>query len=301
MISVVIATCNRPHLCERIIKLINFQSLLPKEIIIVDSSDPENYLDITKFIESKINIQYFKTSIKSAAIQRNIALEKLSHKTSFLVILDDDVVIGQNYIKALVENFKRQSVVGVSGIAFNSKKGLQAHGVNLLKLLFFLDSRNPGVITLSGVNIPVHINNTNKAILSEWLIGCSVWRFNAIQKLRFQNNFFGQSLFEDVIFSMAARKKGELIVDTSVIFEHEESELQRPNQTDFYKMWIFNRYYVVLALDKNFTKYLAFHWTNFGKTIQVIFEILCFKNSSLSKLKGIGLGYKQLLKNVINQ
>lgn len=299
MISVVIATCNRPNLCKRLIKLICAQSVLPKEVIIVDSSDLDNRLDIKEVKKPNMHIRYIQTQIKSAAIQRNIAFENLSKKTEFIVVLDDDVVINSQYIQKLIDNFKDKAIVGVSGVAVNLKHEINRNKFKFIKKLFFFESDNSGVITLGGINIPILKNISNKVIQSEWLIGCSIWRYTAVKNIRYQSNFYGQSLFEDVIFSIKAREKGKLVVDTSIIFEHEESKLERPNQTNFYKMWIFNRYFVVLNLDESFTKYLAFHWTNLGKIFQVFFEMILLNKESFFKFVGICLGYLQLLRYMV--
>ena len=55
-------------------------------------------------------------------------------------------------------------------------------------------------------------------------------------------------LFEDVIFSLTAAKFGKLYVDCSLKLTHFESDLSRPNFSDFYQMWVFNRYFVIRLL-----------------------------------------------------
>ena len=128
------------------------------------------------------------------------------------------------------------------------------------------DLKYEGTITRGGINIPFKNLSVNSDLReSEWLIGCSVWRAAKIRQLRFNDKFLGQSLFEDVIFSLKAAKFGKLYVDCGLYITHYESNINRPNFFDFYKMWVFNRYSVVRLLKKKKFSNLAFHWTNFGK------------------------------------
>lgn len=301
MISVVLATRNRPKLCIRLIDLINSQTVLPKELLIVDSSNDENILNSTTIKKSKVKIRYIKSCIQSAAIQRNIALDNISVDTKYVVVLDDDVIINKNYIEVLIKHLQNNSVVGVSGIAYNSKKTKINNKIKILKNIFLLDSNKEGSITLGGVNVPITDHQKKELVQVEWLIGCSAWLFDAIKSTRYQKNFYGQSLFEDVIFSMQTAKKGKLVVDSSMIFDHEQSNLGRSNDLEFYKMWVFNRYFVILNMNGNFIKHFGFHWANFGKFIQLFFEFFTFKKNSLSKLKGFISGYQLLMRYIIKK
>ena len=169
--------------------------------------------------------------------------------------------------------------------------------LSILKRLFFLDSKHEGTITRGAINIPFKSLSSNSDLReSEWLIGCSVWDYNKISGVKFNDKFLGQSLFEDVIFSLRAAKFGRLYVDCSLHLTHFESDIARPDFSDFYQMWVFNRYYVIRLLkNKKFSR-LAFHWTNFGKLIQLIFIwILNPKKNSL-KLAGFFRGYFKLIR-----
>ena len=72
MLSIIIPTRNRPDLLKSCLKRILDNSILPSQIIIVDSSD---YNQRIKDTYSDTRIVYQTTEIKSAAIQRNIGME----------------------------------------------------------------------------------------------------------------------------------------------------------------------------------------------------------------------------------
>ncbi len=297
MISVIIPTLNRPTLLKDLLLNLENQVKKPNQIILVDASEPKHQINQKLFSAISIPIIYVKSDIKSAAIQRNIGLTFVPKDCEYLAFLDDDISINRDYFQIIVKHFNDEKIAGISGLAINPNTNSKILRLSLLKRLFFLDSKHEGTITPGGINIPFKTISTNSDLRkSEWLIGCSVWRYNKINDIKFNDKFLGQSLFEDVIFSLRAAKFGKLYVDCSLKLTHFESNLSRPNFSDFYQMWVFNRYFVIRLLkNKKFSR-IAFHWTNFGKLIQLIFIwILNPKKNSL-KLNGFFLGYLKLLR-----
>lgn len=302
MIVVLIATCNRPELLSKLIRNLDKQTLIPDRVIISDSSDQDKKIKKTEFQNHKFQVTYKQSKIKSAAIQRNFALGLASKKTKFIVILDDDVIPKTNYIEKIIKNFYDESIVGVSGIAVNRTSQSKNRLSLAVQKLFFLNSQKEGSITLGGINIPFSRiqRYEKKKIQADWLIGCSAWRYSAIKKLTF-TNFLGQSLFEDVIFSVNAAKIGKLVVDTSIRLDHIQSPIGRSNSIEFYRMWVFNRYLLIKILNKNPFRFVAFHWANFGKFLQIIVEIVCLKKHSFGKFQGFFKGYFELLRIVLKK
>jgi GT2 family glycosyltransferase len=302
LIVVLIATCNRPELLRQLIGNLDKQTLSPDIIIISDSSDSNKKIKASEFKNLKSQVIYTQSKIKSAAIQRNFALELVPRETKFIVILDDDVIPQTDYIDRIIKNFGNQTIVGVSGIAVNRNSQAKNKLSKVAQKLFLLDSQKEGSITLGGINVPFSKtqNFEQRQIQADWLIGCSAWRYSAIKKLRF-TNFLGQSLFEDVIFSVNASRIGKLIVDTSIQLDHIQSPTGRSNSIEFYRMWVFNRYLLVRNLNKNPMRYFAFHWANFGKFLQIITEIVCFKKNSFDMLRGFYNGYFEILKMILKK
>ena len=302
MIVVLIATCNRPELLSKLIRNLDKQTLIPDVVIISDSSDQDKKIKKTEFQNHKFQVNYKHYKIKSAAIQRNFALGLAPKGTKFIIILDDDVIPKSDYIEKIIKNFDDESIVGVSGIAVNRTSQSKNKFSITVQKLFFLDSQKEGSITLGGINIPFSRKQRyeKKKIQVDWLIGCSAWRYAAIKKLRF-TNFLGQSLFEDVIFSVNAARIGKLIVDISIQLDHIQSPIGRSNASEFYRMWVFNRYLLVRILNKNPLRFVAFHWANFGKFLQIIVEIVCLKKHSFGKFQGFFKGYFKLLKLVLKK
>jgi glycosyltransferase involved in cell wall biosynthesis len=264
--TIVIPTRNRPELLTRLVNNLVSSIDFQGNIVIVDSSDPGKESKELSFFQ---NVSYSHTNVKSAAIQRNIGIDAV-RDTEFLFFLDDDVIPPEDYFDEISKLFKDDEVVGVSGIAINSKQSGSRQPPNgilgLYLRVFQLDSKKDGKLLKSGVNIPVR-NSNDSRIQVDWLIGCSAWRFNMIDTTRFEEDFMGQSLGEDVIFSVRMRSKGTLITSGRIRLSHDESDIERPNRKDFWEMWVVNRSRIIRVAKFGFTGKIAFWWANLGQII----------------------------------
>jgi GT2 family glycosyltransferase len=292
MISVIIPTCNRSELLIGCLNAILDNSTKPNHIIVIDSSDINNRNKVD-YVSNTIEQEF--TDVRSAAKQRNLGLNKVPSNCDYVAFLDDDVLIPENYFSKLITSMEKNGYIGISGQAINienkfniKQKSKIQHSISRF---FLLDSTKNGVILKSGVNIPVKSENTN-TIETEWLIGCSVWNFPKIKDLRFEEDFLGQSLGEDVIFSLKASRSGKIAVDPTVILNHLESPIMRPNPQEFLRMWIRNRNRIVREMQPRPFKFLAYHWANFGKLLQII---LLPGSDKLLKIKGLLKGYKSVI------
>jgi GT2 family glycosyltransferase len=291
MITVVIPTCNRNESLKNCVETILKNSLKPERIIIIDSSDG-NQKKSLNFLSKTIQHEF--TSIKSAAIQRNLGKEKVDSSCEYLAFLDDDVLIPNDYFSQLIFGMEETNSIGISGVALNFQKVSNTNSKRVKSLIqkcFFLDSEKSGTILKSGVNTSIK-NKSNYLIEVEWLIGCSIWKYNKINKIEFEKDFFGQSLGEDVIFSLKASRLGKLTVDKRVVINHLESPTMRPKPDEFIYMWIINRKRIIQELKPNPLNNIAFHWANFGKLMQICF--LPFPNRILT-MQGFLKAYKKMI------
>lgn len=291
IISVIIPTRNRELLLQSLVERLTSQTTLPNEIIIVDSSDKPKtaYLKMN----SQIDYKYIHTKIKSAAIQRNIGLKNLNLNSNFVFFLDDDVVPEPGYISNLMKHLNNEANVGVSGIAVNPNlKELRTYPYGLIGIfqkIFCLDSNHDGKLLKSGINIPLR-DLAQNPINVEWLIGCSAWRREYIGDTSFEVDFYGQSLAEDVIFSYLMSAKGNLLVDPSIVLSHLESEIGRPNEIDFWSMWMTNRWRLIkIDAGENLSRVL-FWWATIGQLIILFYGIFENRQKSFSSIKGIIIG-----------
>jgi glycosyltransferase involved in cell wall biosynthesis len=290
MISVVIPTRNRNNLLKGSIEAILLNKIEFNSIIIIDSSDDSNFKSL-EYLHHKIS--HVRTKIQSAARQRNIGIRNLNPNEKYLAFIDDDVIVPKDYFCSLIKTLINTDCIGVSGLALNPKtieKNKNNTFQNFVSRFFLLSSKKEGVVLRSGVNIPV--KQHHKDIFEvEWLIGCSVWNFSKIRDLRFREDFKGQSLGEDVIYSRNAKKLGKLYVDPSVILTHLESSVMRPNDEEFMNMWVKNRLEIVKENQIGFLDLLAFNWCNLGKFLQIL---IFKKNHKIESLMGMVKAYKEI-------
>ena len=293
--SVVIPTRNREVPLTNLLRKILTQTVIPNEIIIVDSSDDiqDSYSEINKII------RYFYTNEKSAARQRNLGIVNVEKDTEALFFLDDDTNPNTEYFEKMLKTLISNNAIGVSGLAINPNKvwRVKPHGIlGLIKRVTFLDSKIDGKLLVSGVAIPVR--NKESAIMeTDWLIGCSCWNFQKIKSLKFEEDFVGYSLGEDVIFSIQAKKFGKLLVDTKVQFGHFELPHVDTNIVQFNSMWVYNRFRIRKYLDRKSTFYFAFFFSTFARTIYTFMSLPKKPYTGAKQILGITLGLVRIAKD----
>jgi len=297
--SVVIPTRNRENSLRNLVNKINEQTLVPDEIIIVDSSEKKqfSYDGINK------SIKYLHTDKKSAAKQRNIGLSSVVENTQVLFFLDDDTNPESTYFEDMIGTLISLNAVGVSGIAINPEKiaRVKPVGINgFLKRISFLDSKFDGKLLISGIGIPVR-ESESSIIEVEWLIGCSCWDFQKIKNLKFEEDFMGYSLGEDVIFSVKARKMGKLFVNCNIALHHKELPQADPNVIKFYYMWVYYRFRLSRYIEKKIVFYFAFHLSVLAKIMYSIMEIPIRPIKNLKQITGLTLGLLNIFSDIFKR
>ena len=295
LITLIIPTRNRPSEMSNLIAALSLQtiSLVNMEVIVVDSSDQRVPLDEKKLGKVQ-SLRHIETKIQSSAVQRNIGLDLVSKESKLIFFLDDDVLPPRDYFEKVLSFFSDESVVGVSGVAINVSKSNeinQKKSIYFYKKMFTLDSNKQGSILRSGISIPVKFGS-GLAIETSWLIGCAAWRHSAIGQKRFERDFLGYSLGEDVLFSIKMSKEGKLITIPNLVVDHRESSLNRPPQTHFWKYWMIYRWRVCGLQDSNcFTKNFFYWWETLGQllilTILRLLKPAFYRGAILGVLLGV--------------
>ena len=280
--SVVIPTRNRDVALRNLLVKIVEQTFLPNEIIIVDSSEVINstYEAISK------SIRYLHTTERSTAKQRNIGMKIVNQDVQVLFFLDDDTTPNSTYFEDMLGTLLSLNAVGVSGMAINSEKTerIKPRGLfGFLRRISFLDSNIDGKLLISGVGIPVRKRNTG-IIEADWLIGCSCWDFQKIKKLKFEEDFIGYSLGEDVIFSVKARKLGKLFVNSDIFLNHLELPQTDLNIIKYNFMWVYYRFRLSQCISNRFVFYLAFYLSILSK---VFFSLIIMPSRPIKSTKQI--------------
>lgn len=103
--SLIVPTLNRAkdlaHFLDMLLKL----DQMPYELIIVDQSDDEESKKICESVQYKnLTISYHHIVKKSSAVARNVAIERLSPESDYVVFLDDDTTLDTDFLDQ-IEHF----------------------------------------------------------------------------------------------------------------------------------------------------------------------------------------------------
>ena len=105
-ITICIPTCNRPENLKNAIESIMEGAIKPQEIVISDDSRPEVALQ-TKKIAEKYGVKYVEGPRKGLTLnQKNLLLHASG---DFIVFLDDDMRIPENYIEEMIRCYSEYS------------------------------------------------------------------------------------------------------------------------------------------------------------------------------------------------
>lgn len=288
--AVAIPTRNRVELLRGLLENLNSVNSIPNVVFIVDSSDVKSEFYFENY---KFPVRYVFTNLNSAARQRNIALDLVSEQkevVDLISFLDDDVRVGSDYFDRVASVFdSHPECIGVSGIAEVRQSGVRSD--NGFRRLIGL-SGEPCKITKSVINVPARIGSG--LVDADWLIGCSTWNLGMIDpSIRFEEDFKGQSIFEDVIFSWRCGQKGKLICSSEIHLTHLFSSIERPGEVDFYKSWVKNRYRF-FKYDKEKTK-VWFWLLNIFLIIEALIGSVFRGKRGLKKAYGIVAGSLNVL------
>lgn len=290
MFAVVIPTRNRPLLISAVLANLGEQSLKPDRIVVVDSSDLKS--------ESKIKIDgvpiyYLFTDVKSAAEQRNIGIEfiKKSQDSKFLSFVDDDVILPSNYFERIASLFDSYNdAVGISGTTQQTNS--THRNTRILRIAGVMG--DPGTLTSAVINIAPP--SSGQPVCVEWLMGVSSWRTEKLKNVRFERDFKGQSIFEDVIFSARMKASGTLVCVPDLKIEHLLSNIQRMSTLKSFKQWTENRYRIFRYPIKNISKTRFWISNLLMMFLYFIESIIKLRTNSFFKFLGIMVGMISILK-----
>lgn len=150
---------------------------------------------------------------------------------------------------------------------------------------------------ISGIGIPVRKGN-NSIIEVEWLIGCSCWDFQKIKKLKFEEDFIGYSLGEDVIFSVQAGKLGKLFVNSNIILNHLELPQTDLNIIKHNYMWVYYRFRLSKYISNKTIFYLGFYLSILSKLLFLLINMPRRPIISIKQISGLILGLINIFRDI---
>lgn len=179
--SIVIPTLNRLAPLIETLDSINFQTLLPDYLIIVDQSDNSDIRDWINKTKYNFKIKYIYQENKSSCEARNRGSKEV--KTKYISFLDDDVELESRYYEILLGHLENNdSVVGTTGFIKSKKSNI---------IFWFIMQFYKSIFLLSD------FTNTSKVY---WAFGGTYPRTPPKTIIYVQNILGNNSLWRTVIF-----------------------------------------------------------------------------------------------------
>ena len=276
--DIVVATRNRINALQVSLPLMLGQDILPKKIIIVDSS--ENHGDVKAavkdiFAKKKINLEtLIIKSDAGASYQRNMGLKYVS--SPIVMFPDDDVLWFPEYAKNIIniyEKDKQKRVGAVTGLEslqppenviedlsskpyemmFIEKISKSKIGKidNLLQRIFYPDpllAKYEIIEKELASNKKKQIFGTKdeSAFLTGTMKGCGMsFRSELIKELRFNELLGRYSLFEDCDASFGILKDYFIVCAGRAKYFHFRSPEKRVDEYNWGMLHVLNRSYVI--------------------------------------------------------
>jgi len=283
-ISAIIPTYNRRESLIDCLESIYNQSVLPKEIIIINNGST-NISDILlhwteKFNEKEVNCKYFKNNIEnSLTVAKNIGIDLSTEE--IISFLDDDLILETDYYKEILLVFS--SSLNVNGVmGYNQDVKYQPPRTRQEKIMkkytdFFQLSMQfsdnkcrvyPSLSYSYPFHHSLHIQTT------EWLSGASVFRKKIFLKIRPDTLLKKYSWNEDLEMSYRIHKQypNSLYITPYAKYWHKGSPEGRiPNYELIYMKEVYALYLFFKLFEYNFTNLFSYIKRWFG---QILFFLM---------------------------
>ena len=287
-ISVVIATKNRFHDIIKCMESILVQTLLPDEIVVVDSSDTQELkAKIEEFKSEKTKFIYLHTKA-GMTYQWNTGVKNSCGDIVF--ILDDDTILEKDFIKEIVsvfENDKEREIGGVCGNITNIGNiknqnrsvmySIQSAISTILATIFFRNKIGNGKFRLSG--FPTYLYGINKVVNVECLPGgLTAYRKEVFKEFTFDENI---RFMADDEFSYRLSQKYQNVYTPYAKLVHNTSPIARENTYLRRKLFIESYYrHFSKNLPQTFKHKFAFYMAIIGLFVMEIIGMVVHRRNA---------------------
>jgi glycosyltransferase involved in cell wall biosynthesis len=231
-VSVVICTLNRENPLIHVLQLLKSQTIKPMEILVIDQSSDHLPSTRTYLQENKDHLRYFSLSQPSTTAARNLAIKEV--RGDLILFLDDDVLFYPSLIQAHLDNYQDPNIGAVTG-----------------KVLYDGSRENdwPWAARITSSGKYLRNFTTNQKCSVPTLYGCNMSILKRVieQVGRFDLNYWGNFLWEEVDYAMQIRKQGYQILyaPEAAVFHVMASKggSRNPSPLKYLESTIFNDWY----------------------------------------------------------
>jgi len=290
--SIVICTMDRPGDLICCVKSIMKQTLLPKELIIVDAGVSNNKHALDKLTHNRpLQLLYLKSEA-STTKQRNIGVERATG--AIILFLDDDTVLENDYIEKMLDIYdakRDDNIGGVEGTIINDIAP-DFIGISIFKGCFFLQrSRWTGKSKVLPSGNFLLIPWPKNVIEVECMAGgcCSYYR-DIILRYKFDETLTKYAWKEDQDVAYRVARDYKLYKTPYARLYHNHSAVARNNAREVDYKKIINNYYI---FKKNIPQTLknksCFYWSLLGLLLSGVARSVGERNLDymIGRLNGI--------------
>lgn len=262
-ISVVIPTRNRVKTLVSSLKTLDDQTLLPKEIIIVDGSDDfQSDLSLDQFERIGLNIQWLRANELGAAAQRNQGVS--ASNGDFVLFMDDDVYLETDVLEKLWTGMNTLNGAGAVNAMIKNQQYTTPGTISRLMYRLMsgerLDSYAGKLIGPAWNLLPEDRGDLPDYVRCEWLnTTCTLYKKESMPKPVFPAHFQGYSFMEDVALSYFVNRKYSLWnCRTARVYHDSQSGDHKSDVAAMSEMELVNRHFVMKNLlnKSKFSDYL---------------------------------------------
>lgn len=277
-ISVIIPTYNRANDLKEALDSIFKQTVLPKEIIVVDDSENNETRNLIKSIRESYQItnEFLKVISKSGerslTSARNLGVNFSSGK--IILFLDDDVILDETYIAEILKIYtSKKDVNGVQGYIYTQyrKPVIDKHKI------FYLNHSELNKCRLLPSTQNTSPYQLTKTITCQWLSGSNQsYRRDIFQEFQFDENLRKYSYKEDMDFSYRVYKKypNSLYMTPFARLIHKtSSEARTPDPKMIIMNEVYSFYFFYKNIDQTFKNKLIFWWSRLGPIIINLYRL----------------------------
>jgi GT2 family glycosyltransferase len=252
-ISAVVATRDRAASLGKTFESLLLQDVLPREVIVVDSSANEASKNFVSEFENRISpeasVRWIRAEVAGAAPQRNQGVALSSQR--FIWFFDDDILFEPDCVTRLWKAIESDATLGgVNAMIVNQR--YEPPGFVSRTMFTLMRGRREksfaGKVIGPAINLlPEDRQDLPEIVSVQWLnTTCTIYRREVLPNPPFDSFFSGYSLMEDLALSLRVGRQWRLAnVRTARIRHESQSAAEKQNVYEFAKMELLNRYYVM--------------------------------------------------------
>lgn len=265
--NLIICTYKRPAAIHRLLESVARQTMIPKEILVVDASPDDLTRELLEGNQYP-KLKYFKVTEEDSGLtrQRNFGITKTGEDIEVISFLDDDIILEPEYFEKLIGTYSvYPDAIAVGGYITNEVNWEKSDNIprfdefkmdgylrnlgsrNLLrKRLGLLSDKPPGYMPefSNGLSIGFLPPSGKSYTVEFFMGGVASYRKKLFKRIGFSTYFEGYGLYEDMDFCLRASRMGQLIVNTAARVAHCHEQAGRPDKIKYGEMVIRNGWYV---------------------------------------------------------